>query len=62
MAQTYFVYIDEYYAINSIHPKFVNLLLTGNIPRGVTKRGCLKNIRKRSISRYLKVVHNIKLS
>ena len=57
-----FVYIDEDFAINSIRPKFLSLLLTGKIRIGVTERGSFKKkIRKRCISRSSKAVHNIKL-
>ena len=37
-----FVYIDEDFAINLIHPKFLSLLLTGKILIGVTERGSFK--------------------
>ena len=40
---------------------FPSLLLPGKIPIGVTERGSLKKYHKRCISRYSKVVHNIKL-
>ena len=36
------VYIDEYFAINLILPKFLSLLITGIIRIGVTERGSLK--------------------
>ena len=39
-----FVYIDEEFAINGIHPKFLSLLLTGITPIGVTERGIFKKI------------------
>ena len=37
-----FVYIDEYFAINWIRPKFLSLLLTVKIRIGVTARGSFK--------------------
>ena len=37
-----FVYIDEDFAINRFHPKFLSILMTGIIRIGVTKRGCFK--------------------
>ena len=55
------MYKDENFAINLICPKFFSLLLTYKIRIGVTERGSLKNIRKRCISIYSKVVHNIKM-
>ena len=39
-----FVYIDEEFAINRIHPKFLSLLLTGKLRRGVTESVHLKRI------------------
>ena len=36
------VYIDEHFAINCIHPKFLSILLTDKIRIGVTERGGLK--------------------
>ena len=39
-----FVYIDEDFAINRICPKFLSLLMTGIIRKGVTDRGSLKKI------------------
>ena len=39
-----FVYIDEDFAINGIRPKFLSLLMTGIIRKGVTERGSLKKI------------------
>ena len=39
-----FVYIDEDFAINWIHPKFLSLLMTGIIRIGVTERGSFKKI------------------
>ena len=47
MAPRDFYVIDENFAINLIHPKFLSLLLTDKIPIGVTERGSLKNIPKR---------------
>ena len=41
-----FVYIDEDFAINWIRPKFLSLLLTGNVPIGVTERGSFKKYSK----------------
>ena len=35
--QWIFVYIDEEFAINGIHPKFLSLLMTGIFPRGMTE-------------------------
>ena len=37
-----FVYIDEDFAIHSIRPKFLSLLMTGIIRIGVTERGSFK--------------------
>ena len=37
-----FVYIDEDFAINWIRPKFLSLLMTGIIRKGVTERGSFK--------------------
>ena len=45
-----FVYIDEDFAINSIRPKFLSLLMTGIIRIGVTERGSFKK-------KYLEAVH-----
>ena len=42
MGQTDFVYIDEDFAINLIHPKFLSLLLTDRIRIDMTERGILK--------------------
>ena len=39
-----FVYIDEDFAINRICPKFLRLLMTGMIRKGVTDRGSFKKI------------------
>ena len=39
-----FVYIDEYFSINLIRPKFLSLLMTGIIRIGVTERGSFKKI------------------
>ena len=36
MVQWIFVYIDEEFAINGIHPKFLILLMTGIFLRGMT--------------------------
>ena len=44
-----FVYIDEDFAINGIHPKFLSLLLTGITRIGVTERG--------SFRKYSEAVH-----
>ena len=55
------MYIDEDFAINLIHPKFLRLVLTDKIRIGVTEKGIFKNIHKRCTSPYSKVVHNIKL-
>ena len=38
------MYVDEYFAIYSILPNFLSLLLTGKIHIGVTERGSFKNI------------------
>ena len=57
-----FVYIDEDFANNEIHPKFLSLLLTGITRIGVTERGSFKKYSgKRCISRSSKAVQNIKL-
>ena len=56
-----FVYIDEDFAIIGFVLNFKNLLLTVKIRIRVAERGSLKNIRKRCIFCYSKVVHNIKL-
>ena len=37
-----FVYLDEDFAINGIHPKFLSLLLTCITLIGVTERGSFK--------------------
>ena len=37
-----FVYIDEDFAINRIHPKFLSLLMTGIILIGVALISCFK--------------------
>ena len=37
-----FVYIDEDFAIKCIRPKFLILLMTGIILKGVTERGSFK--------------------
>ena len=39
-----FGYLDEDFAINLIHLKFLSLLLTGKIRIGVTERGISKKI------------------
>ena len=44
VAQTDICAIDEEFAINGIHPKFLSLLLTGKLRRGVTERVCLERI------------------
>ena len=36
------MYIDENFAVNLIHPKFLRLLSTDKIRIGVTERGSLK--------------------
>ena len=51
------MYIDEYFAINGIRPKFLSLLLTGITRIGVTERGSFKKIFARSS----KAVHSKKL-
>ena len=53
-----FVYIVEDFAINLIGPKFLSLLMTGIIRKGVTERVSFKNIRERCLSRSSKAVHN----
>ena len=36
------MYIGEDFAVNLILPKFLSILLTGKIRKGVTERGSLK--------------------
>ena len=57
-----YIHVDEDFAINGIHPKFLCLLLTDKIRIGMTERGSSKNSCKRSISSFSKVVHNIQLT
>ena len=51
-ANSFFVYIDDEFAINGIQPKFPSLLLTGKFRRGVTERARLKIIFTRDKYRY----------
>ena len=55
------MYTDEDFAINEFVLNFFIFLLTVKIHIGVTVRGSFKNIRKRCIPHYLKVVHDINL-
>ena len=38
-----FVYIDEDFAINWICPKFLSIMMTGKIRKGMTESGSFKN-------------------
>ena len=53
--------MDENFAMNLIRPKFLSLLLTGKICIGMDRKGYSKKNCKWWISRYSKVVYNIKL-
>ena len=55
------MYIHENFAMNLIRPKFLSLLLTGEICIGVDRKGYTQRIRKWRISRYSKVVYNLEL-